>query len=289
MSSISLVGLLNPPFLAKKGSKYTIISGFRRINACIALGIETLDARIVDEAHSFSDLACLAITENSLQRALNIVETSRACQLLLSAQQDRQELITISQSLGLSPHIASLKKIAAVSRMPAKVQEGLVKGAISLPTAIEMEKLPKENAAAFTDVFLNLKTSLNIQRELLSVITDICERDDVSVPDFFNRQEIREIFSNEKIDGPLKAKQLRAFVKRCRFPGLSKVEQEFNHRLRALKLQPGIQVRPPKFFESESYLVTLSVKDGVALEQLKKSIDTLVQTPELFNCDEQQV
>ncbi len=285
MSSILFAGVLNPPFVFKKNKGFAVLSGFRRIKACKAIGLNRIDVRVVDEKSSLTDRTYLAISENALQRELNVIERSRASHLLLNTDMDRDAIGTLSSSLGLASDIKALKKFSAICRMPVKIQDGLLTGAISMPTAIHIEKMNKESATAFTNLFFKIKTSLNVQRELLSVVTDICARDDISVSAFFQKEEIQAILSDEKIDGPQKTNRIRAVIKGYRFPKLNEVEKRFGDCVKTLKLQPGIQITPPKFFESETYRVILSVRDEKDLENLTNAIDTIIGAPHLFKCD----
>ena len=71
--SIRTDGLLVPPALYRQGADWIVISGFRRINACMQAGHRMVSARLL--ADHLSPLACLrlAIIENSSQRKLNLV------------------------------------------------------------------------------------------------------------------------------------------------------------------------------------------------------------------------
>ena len=76
--SIRHVGIINPPVLRPKNSDFTIIAGFRRIEACQSLGWSKIPARILSSGTSEVECAKIAVTDNALQRPLNLIEKSRA-------------------------------------------------------------------------------------------------------------------------------------------------------------------------------------------------------------------
>jgi len=101
LESIQYDGLITPPLLIKKNSAFIIVSGFRRIAACLKLDWNEIAARILKpEAGA---LACLrlAIAENALQRSLNLIETSRCLQKLSLFITNTRHLAESASSLGL--------------------------------------------------------------------------------------------------------------------------------------------------------------------------------------------
>ena len=80
--SIGAIGLLQPPVLMKTGREFTIICGFRRIEAYETLNIARIPARILRSNYSTMTCAQIAISDNASQRSLNIVEQSRAYALI---------------------------------------------------------------------------------------------------------------------------------------------------------------------------------------------------------------
>ena len=101
LDSIKNVGLINSPILIKKKSKYTIISGFRRIAACRKLGFLNIEAKILDSNANELDCLKFAIIDNSFQRPLNLIEQSRALFMLSGFFKDFTSLAEAASSFGL--------------------------------------------------------------------------------------------------------------------------------------------------------------------------------------------
>jgi len=159
--SIKSVGLLNHPIVKKKTSGFQIISGFRRISAYISLGMAEIPARIVGSDTKTLDCVKFAITENSLQRTLNLIEQSRSFHMLSGFYKDNDHLAGAVSPLGLPDNPLIINKINKICNLPRDIQNGILSNTISLSMALELEMLGKDEGCAFAILFEKLKLSLN--------------------------------------------------------------------------------------------------------------------------------
>ena len=101
LASIPHEGLLNPPLVIKQTSAFRIVSGFRRLAACIKLGRQEVSARVLTSDLSSLECTRFAIADNAFQRPLNLIETSRALLKLSARLNTGKRLIESAASLGL--------------------------------------------------------------------------------------------------------------------------------------------------------------------------------------------
>ena len=125
LDSIPSLGLLHAPMLIKHFSGYIIVCGFRRIAACRQLGWKSITARIQDANANPFKIAQLAIADNALQRPLNLVETSRALNLLTATSPDQRQLMNAILLLGLPPSASVALKVQQICRLPQPIQDGI--------------------------------------------------------------------------------------------------------------------------------------------------------------------
>jgi ParB family chromosome partitioning protein len=111
LASIPHEGLLNSPLVIGKASDFTIASGFRRIAACQKLGREDIPVRVLHP--DIGPLKCLriAIADNTCQRPLNLIETSRALQKLSGYLGTGKRLAESASILGLPSNLSIINKI----------------------------------------------------------------------------------------------------------------------------------------------------------------------------------
>lgn len=282
--SIKKTGLINPPILLKKNSFFLIICGFRRINACISLGLSHIDARIVD-TDSVADCIRLAITDNTFQRPLNLVEQSRSISILLTCAEEKDleqisGLEKIAGQLGLPSSLLIIKKIKKISHLSEKIQNHIIAGIISLPIALELEKLTFDESDIFTDIFAGLKLGLNRQKELITLVKEIAFKSDTTIKDVLQDKSVKEILMDEDKDRKEKQKALRLYLKQKRFPTIFKAESRLAEKIKSLKIGAGIKLVCPENFEGNTFVLNLFFKNFEELKIRKVSVDKMVNNPE---------
>ena len=280
--SIRAIGLLQPPVLMKTGTGFRIICGFRRIDACDALNIERVPARILQSDVSTIRCAQIAILDNSSQRELNVVEQSRAYALIRKFTENSTGWLKVAESTGLACSQTAMDRIIPVAHMPVSMQDGILEGSIALPIALQLSQLRHDDAKALCRLFRLLTTGLNIQRELLELIYEISCRDDTPIARLIGQPDISGIIENADFPTPQKTQQLRMMLKSKRFPELSKAEAAYNQKVKSLKLNPRVQIHPPRFFEGASYRLSLNVDSRHQLKSLQTELDKLVRHPNLL-------
>ena len=196
LGSIQKIGLIQPPVLAANPSGYTIVCGFRRIAACHELGWTRITARILEKTIDRFNTALLSIADNALQRALNLIETSRALKLLDDIGADSQQRLEAVEALGLpiSPSLAPAVK--KVCRLPLPVQEGILSETFNLSMALKLGELDPLAAEGLVLLFNRLKVGLNKQRELLELVKEIAEREEIAIQQLLSDKPLQKILEN---------------------------------------------------------------------------------------------
>ena len=279
--SIQNLGLLHLPLLKYKVPEYKIICGFRRIAACLRIGWETVPARILKENVSHLELAQLAIADNASQRSLNLLETSRALNLLTDVCANQKQLETTLQDLGLpwAPSIST--KVKKLCQLPSKIQEGILAETISMPIALELGKLEPKAAEDLVALFDLLKVGLNKQRQLLLMLKEITKRENTTISQLIADKALQKILQNTETDRAVKRQKIRTYLRKRRFPYIVRAEENYQALVKQLKLGSNIDLIPPKDFEGMTYMMTLRFDNRQELDDLKKKIEEIIHHPGL--------
>ena len=280
--SISAIGLLQPPVLIKKGRNHAVVSGFRRISACKALNLCSIPSRMLHPDTSGIKCAQIAISDNSFQRPLNVVEQSRAFALIRRFSENSTIWTEIAASIGLPGSQSAMDRIMPVASMPLSLQDAILDGSIALPIALHINQLNKDDAMAICDFLRQITTGLNVQRELLELISEISIRDDISIARLMEQDDIAAVMGNGDSPVPQKARELRRMLKAKRYPELIKAEASYNQKVKSLNLNPLVQIQPPRFFEGKSYRLTLTVDSRRRLKSLQSELEKLIHHPNLL-------
>ena len=277
--SIKSVGLLNPPILIKKTSGFQIISGFRRITACLSLGMAEIPARIVDSDRQKLECVKFAITENSLQRTLNLIEQSRSFYMLSGFYKDNDLLAKTASVLGLPNNPSIINKIKKICKLPRDIQNGVLSNTISLAMALELEMLEKDEGSVFAILFEKLKLSLNKQREILTHIKEIAIIENISIINLLTKSHLREIADDKDLDRNKKINKIRIYLKQRRFPEITRAEKELEIKIKKLKLGSNMKLIPPKNFEASTYSLNLQFASMEQLQENKTALEKIIQNP----------
>jgi ParB/RepB/Spo0J family partition protein len=277
--SIKSVGLLNPPILLKKTSGFQIISGFRRISAYLNLGMAKIPARIVDS--DIKKVACVnfAITENSLQRSLNLIEQSRSLSMLAGFYKDDDHLAAAASVLGLPNNSSVINKIKNICKLPKDIQNGVLSNTISLAMALELEKFEKDEGSALAILFDHLKLSLNKQREIITHVKEIAIIEDISIINLLTESCLNEIMENKNLDRSQKTNKIRLYLKDRRFPEITRAEKELEIKIKKLKLGSNLKLIPPNNFDDSTYSLNLQFANIEQLHENKRALEQIIQNP----------
>ena len=275
--SIKSVELLNPPILIKKPFGFQIISGFRRVSAFQSLGLAEIRARTADSDTEKLECVRIAITENSLQRPLNLIELSRSFYMLSEFYKDDNKMARAALELGLPDNPSFIKKIKNVCKFPQPLQKGVLSNTISLAMALELEMLEKDEGSAFAILFNNLKLSLNKQREIITHIKEIAIIENISIINLLTKSHLREIADDKDLDRNKKINKIRLYLKQRRFPGITRAEKELEIKIKKLKLGSNMKLIPPKNFEASTYSLNFQFASMEQLRENKAALEKIIK------------
>jgi ParB family transcriptional regulator, chromosome partitioning protein len=281
--SIGSLGLINPPLLHDNGTGFGTIYGFRRIQVYRTLGQKSVIARVADPGLSSLEYAKLAVTDNSSQRELNWVEQSNAVNLLSRFSDGQGQLHNILSELGLPAGASFVNKMLLIYDMPAWLKDGILADGISLPVAIKLKETEETGAQVLSDIFRELNLSLNKQLEILTLVSEISRRDDISIAVLFNEPAIRDILDQDNPERSNVAGLLRGYLKIKRFPEISRAEQEFDAVRKSIKIPKNIQFHAPRYFEGDTYSLQMKFRNMKELNQCRNAIDQIMAHPFMRN------
>jgi ParB family chromosome partitioning protein len=281
LDTIPSLGLLHPPVLIENTSGYGIVCGFRRIAACRQLGWRMLSARIHAAAQDRFQIAQLAIADNSLQRPLNLIEASRAMNLLMDTCPDRHRLEKAALALGLPVNPSVVTKVQQLCRLANPIQQGILSDTIHLSMALELGKMDAKDAELLVGLFSQLKLGLNKQRELLLLVTEIAKREDISIQQLIGEQPLLDMLQKADPDRAIQRQQIRSLLRQRRYPAITEAEANYEKQVRQLKLGNQIQLVPPKDFEGTTYTLMLHFKNRQGLIHLNAKINEILENPAL--------
>ncbi len=263
--SILQYGLLTPCIVRKVPGNFIIISGHKRARAVKALGLQNITAFIIREQEDKfkTDLFCsrLSIMENAFQRELDIIEKARGVHLL--SRLISEEIIALESSYVFNAefNVNTIKRFLKISAMPEQVHDMIQKKQISVNTAIKISEYDKIVFNLFLNIFKNIKMGQNKQLEIVTNSIEIAKRDNLPLSRLLGSEEIQQLVMHEHPDENYKADCLRSYLKKLRFPELSKALENLQHTIRELKLNHGLKLYCPENFEGDDFSIFFEFKN----------------------------
>jgi len=279
--SIRKLGLMHAPVLKQNPPGYIIVCGFRRIAACRMLGWTQIYARVLQRNFDFSEMARLAVADNAMQRPLNLVETSRALKLLMAADTEKEVLAAAAAELGLPLSPAIVPKLEKICDLPQPIQKGILANAIDLSMALKLDRFEPGDGQALLGLFNHLKLGLNRQRELLLLLEEISLREGIPIQQLMTEKPLKDVLENTEIDRSVKRQKVRTYLRRRRFPMISKAEMQYKAFVKQLKLGSNINLMPPKDFEGMTYTMTIRFDNQKELKNSKEKLEKIIHHPDL--------
>jgi ParB family transcriptional regulator, chromosome partitioning protein len=221
----------------------------------------------------------LAIAENSMQRPLNLIETSRALVLLSGVYPDSGDLCQAAGALGLPDNMFAIQKLRQLSGLAPEIQEGVKSNVLSMAMAIELGQMEASTGIRLSNLFGCLKLGLNKQRELLTMIQEIAFREQLTLTDILDAPEFQQILIHEKWDRSQKTVQLRQYLRRRRYPSITTAESNFESQVSSLNLESGIALIPPRDFEGPTFSFHLNFNNLAELQLRLSRLDEITSSP----------
>jgi len=280
-ASISKLGLLNPPRVLPGVSGFVIVNGFRRVAACRRLRWDRLRVGVLPSDASPYHCACRAVGDNSTQRPLNPIEAGRSLRLLERCAADGRVPPDDAVALGLSSNPGVVAKLKDLCRLPSAVQHGVMEGLIPLSMALELERMEPALAIDLAEIFRELRIGLNKQREMVSLITEIAQRETISGRRVLEEPQMAGVLQAADLDRSQKARQLRKLLRQRRFPALHAAEHHFQALRKELKLGENMHLTPPQDFEGIGMTLSVVIESIEDIGRLRDKLDELAHHPVL--------
>jgi ParB family chromosome partitioning protein len=278
-ASICRVGLICPVILQQIDQNLSVVSGFRRVEACRRLRWQTIPCRVLPQDISPIQCAEIAITDNVSRRSLNIIEQARCLRLVERAGKDAAVSPEMATLLGVPLNTAFIAKMRKVLAASETIQNSIIVGNIPLPVAMMLSELTPEDAEAVAAIFNTLPMGLNKQREILLHLNEISARDDIPVWQLLEEDGVQSILNGGDVDGNKKARSLRLHLRQRRYPRLVKIEQQFHEKIAALKLGKDIQIIPPTNFEGDTCNMTIRFSCMDDLKKARGKLSDIIDNP----------
>lgn len=282
--SIRHIGLVNSPVVmeSSRGDVPDIISGYRRITALRAVGIDPIPCRILRK-NEVSPLKAffLNLYDNLATRNFNPVEKGMALGRLNRLLPQEDTLLNYMDLFGLPKNPATLDTYMLFeSDLDDATKRMVAQGLVSVQTAGMLLTISPPERDAISGLLKNLNFNMNQQRQLIEYLIDISIKSKKGIHELIQRKTFQEILTNDALNAPQKNKAFLEALRAERYPSLVRAEKAYRTKVSRLQLPKDVRIQAPPYFESSRYRMEISFRHG---KGLKKTIDRLSKNRDLEN------
>lgn len=264
--SLKEIGLINPPLVTSRNRQLILVSGWKRVLACLELSLTSIPVWVV---RSDDDLQMflLAFYENLASREFSLLEKAEILRRLKKLGEKEQKIVRHYFPLLNIPQTSYyLDLYLTISRFSKDVKSFIHQKNMSLAS---MEIFAEFNSRE-RKLLLPLLQPLgqNKQQELLEDLHEISLRDSVSAQEILISEGMSKILHSEKFSSLQKSDRIRQWLRRKRYPRLSSRRKAFDKALKKSGWPENIPIEPSPFFEEETLTVQFRFKDKEELRSL---------------------
>ena len=278
--SIRKVGLIHPVILKNRrdaNGAYTVVCGYQRIRACLELGRECIDAKIMDCLNE-QDLLLLVLHDNLFSRGFNEIEKAIVLRKFLDIGVTYDRVMAeIAPLLEIPPNKNIIDKYLSVLRLDSKIKQSVARGELELEKVFLLITLDDaERDVVYRFLFRELTTNINEAKETIRNLLDLKRIKQLEMTELLSSSEITHILSDSKSNKRQKGEKICRLIKSMRYPSISAKEAEFDKSCRAMRLDNDVRINHSRYFEGDEIRVTLKASNeeklGNNLERLLSNI-----------------
>jgi ParB family transcriptional regulator, chromosome partitioning protein len=259
LTSIKKVGIIQPVVL-HEDPPFSVIAGFRRLEAAKKLGLKFVPAVTVKLSEKEGLL--FAIHDN-LHRGLNIIEKSHALEKMAHMGFPESEIYEVMALFSLGPHEKVLAHHISIARAEELLKHFIIEHALSMKNIEYMLWFEKEERK-------KIMTALAATRFTESYLREIFE--------MLHLIKIKKgRFESRVLKYAGNAQELRARLKKITHPRLSSLEIKLEEIRKTSALPPALDIRVDPFFEKEYIDITIRAKSEKETRELLGKLDEVLQ------------
>ncbi len=279
--SLGRFGILDPPWLRKKGGEYIVVDGFQRLRWAKENGAQGAVCRIFPEDCDARELWTRRIEKKIFERGIDLSEKAQIMSTLVGLFQPEQIPRFFLSDLNVANRPEVLRKWVLLSAREPEMREMLASGAIAERAALEVAGWDKRSRDSVLAVLEALRCSASIQVEIVELINEIAIREAKTGADIIDNPRAGEILTSKGLNHRQKTQALRELLGELRHPRLSSRQKRFQKEIEALGLPHEVRIIPPVAFEGNNWRMELSFTGPEELRKILDSAGSLVDSDRL--------
>lgn len=259
VNSLEKIGLINPPSVCVRNRHFILVSGWKRVLACLKLSLSPIPVFISDEEDDLK-IFLYALHENLATRNFTLIEKAEIIHKLKKFGVRKNSIIIDYLPLFDIPPLPSYyEDYLAFAQFEPELKKAVHEKNMPFYSLKILSKYSPEARHLLLPILSHL--SQNKQKEILEELQEISLRENTEIEEILKAGEIKRIQGSEKISSLEKAEKIRTWMKKRRYPHLTSWENSFDSTLRRMHWPEEIAIKHSPFFEDENITVSFAFRN----------------------------
>jgi ParB family chromosome partitioning protein len=280
MNSLREIGLINPPLVTVRSGRFILVTGWKRVLACLKLSFPSIPVRISGEKDDLQNFL-MAIHENLATRDFSLVEKSEIIRKLKTFGIKKSQIMRdYLPLLDIPAAFSFYEKYLALAELESDLKKVIHEKDIPFSVLQIFLELKPGTRKLVMPILLPL--GQNKQKEILEDLQEISQRENIAAEEILKTVEILHIQSSDKLSPLQKADEIRVLLRKRRYPSFSTWKESFDLTLRKMRWPKEIALKHSPFFEDEDISVAFSFKNKKEFEESVSKLKQMASQKE-FN------
>lgn len=271
-------GILHPPYLQQvQDGKFEIVCGHKRlIIAKQHLNLEKTGCFVLPEDYPIISILNIVFADQASANPLSLVEKARFLQIAVKYISKEEIADKFSKKLPLRKQKSAIGRMLNILAMDDDIIKDIHSGQLVEKMVLELQQLKdNKDRLALVDLFKMLSLGAGKQRKLFSLTRDLAFRNQVSIADFLNRDDIQQILRHDDMNPPQKAQHLGKLLQEKLTPAYIEAEKSFSVFTKELKLLPNFDLAHSQSFEADEIVLSIKFQDQRECRKLLPGIKSV--------------
>ena len=257
--SLKKVGLINPPLVTIRNNHYILVTGWKRVLACLEASFSSIPVFVIEEDDDLKAFL-IAFYENLATRRYSLLEKAEILKKLKIFGEKEDDIVKhYLPLLDIPQTLRHLDIFLAFSQFGPDLKKFIHERNIPYSS---LERLAEFSASERKALFPILQPlSQNKQKEILEDFREIAIKGDIPAEKVLKAEEIQEVINSENLSPLQKADKIRILLKRKKYPHLHSWKDAFDTSLKKMKWPKEIAIHHSPFFEDEALSVNFHFKN----------------------------
>jgi len=280
--SIKKIGLISPLLVVKReGPQYVIVSGWKRVLACLELSSMCVPAFLLEEEDDCR-VFLLSLYENWAIRNFNILEKAEILLKLNGFMRDEKKIVKeFFPLLDIPANLSYFDIYLKMALLDSTWKKIIFQKKIPLLSAQLLTEFTPEDRERLLPLIMPM--NVNKLKQFIEDLYELSQKTGDSLKTLLSTPEILSVSQSDNLSSLQKAEKFRSLIRAKRYPTLSSWKKTFDTSIKKAQLSKEAAFDSASFFEDAEFAVNFSLRDKKDFQKRLSKLQKLVADEDLFS------